>query len=262
MAAGGAARAALLLLLGAVAAPGPARASQGDREPLYRECLGRCERQNCSGGGAAALPRPPAALYGPDRLDLPRRLQVRVHVADSAALRPGRAQGAPVPRQVALLAVPVLPGAGLRLRLLPQRPGQLRHAAALQSHRPPRLPHVPHLRRLCLGLLKRLVLVHRFPHEGHGCDGGEAPQPGVVAAVVPAEPPAPAPRLEVRGRGAAAAGAGAAGAPRFPPHFLGAGCPRALAHRHHPPQRPLLQFPGGRQPLPPQGQLRPLQSGL
>ena len=49
MAAGGAARAALLLLLGAVAAPGPARASQGDREPLYRECLGRCERQNCSG---------------------------------------------------------------------------------------------------------------------------------------------------------------------------------------------------------------------
>ncbi|XP_010584003.1 PREDICTED: post-GPI attachment to proteins factor 3 [Haliaeetus leucocephalus] len=28
---------------------GPARGSQGDREPLYRECLGRCERQNCSG---------------------------------------------------------------------------------------------------------------------------------------------------------------------------------------------------------------------
>ncbi|XP_053944670.1 post-GPI attachment to proteins factor 3 isoform X2 [Cuculus canorus] len=49
MAAGGAARTALLLLLGAAAAPGPARGSQGDREPLYRECLGRCERQNCSG---------------------------------------------------------------------------------------------------------------------------------------------------------------------------------------------------------------------
>ncbi|NWH99490.1 PGAP3 factor, partial [Tichodroma muraria] len=31
------------------AAPGPARGSQGDREPLYRECLSRCERQNCSG---------------------------------------------------------------------------------------------------------------------------------------------------------------------------------------------------------------------
>ncbi|NWX09646.1 PGAP3 factor, partial [Caloenas nicobarica] len=46
---GGAARAALLLLLGAATAPGPARGSQGDREPLYRECLGRCERQNCSG---------------------------------------------------------------------------------------------------------------------------------------------------------------------------------------------------------------------
>ncbi|NXJ58094.1 PGAP3 factor, partial [Spizaetus tyrannus] len=49
MAAGGAARTALLLLLGTAAAPGPARGSQGDREPLYRECLGRCERQNCSG---------------------------------------------------------------------------------------------------------------------------------------------------------------------------------------------------------------------
>ena len=49
MAGGGAARAALLLLLGAAAAPGPARGSQGDREPLYRECLGRCERRNCSG---------------------------------------------------------------------------------------------------------------------------------------------------------------------------------------------------------------------
>ncbi|XP_062485964.1 post-GPI attachment to proteins factor 3-like, partial [Pezoporus occidentalis] len=49
MAACGAARAALLLLLGAATAPSPARGSQGDREPLYRECLGRCERHNCSG---------------------------------------------------------------------------------------------------------------------------------------------------------------------------------------------------------------------
>lgn len=44
-----AAWAALLLLLMAAAAPGPAQGSQGDREPLYRECLSRCERQNCSG---------------------------------------------------------------------------------------------------------------------------------------------------------------------------------------------------------------------
>ncbi|KAM6295462.1 post-GPI attachment to proteins factor 3 [Aegotheles albertisi] len=49
MAARGATRTALLLLLGAAAAPGPAQGSQGDREPLYRECLSRCERQNCSG---------------------------------------------------------------------------------------------------------------------------------------------------------------------------------------------------------------------
>lgn len=39
----------LLLLLMAAAAPDPAQGSQGDREPLYRECLSRCERQNCSG---------------------------------------------------------------------------------------------------------------------------------------------------------------------------------------------------------------------
>ncbi|KAM8795350.1 post-GPI attachment to proteins factor 3 [Eudromia elegans] len=41
--------AALLLLLAAAAAPGPARGSQGDREPLYRDCVARCERRNCSG---------------------------------------------------------------------------------------------------------------------------------------------------------------------------------------------------------------------
>ncbi|XP_037742740.1 post-GPI attachment to proteins factor 3 isoform X1 [Chelonia mydas] len=41
--------AALLLLLGA--APGPVRGSQGDREPVYRDCLAQCERRNCSGAG-------------------------------------------------------------------------------------------------------------------------------------------------------------------------------------------------------------------
>ncbi|KAM9112539.1 post-GPI attachment to proteins factor 3 isoform 5-T6 [Pangshura tecta] len=41
----------LLLLLGAAAAPGPVRGSQGDREPVYRECLAQCERRNCSGAG-------------------------------------------------------------------------------------------------------------------------------------------------------------------------------------------------------------------
>lgn len=37
-----------------------------------------------------------------------------------------------------------------------------------------------------------------------------APQPAVVALVVPAEPASPAPRLEVCGGGAAAAGGGSA----------------------------------------------------
>uniref|UniRef100_A0A8D0FIA9 Post-GPI attachment to proteins factor 3 n=1 Tax=Strix occidentalis caurina TaxID=311401 RepID=A0A8D0FIA9_STROC len=194
MAAGGAARAALLLLLGAVAAPSPARASQGDREPLYRECLGRCERQNCSGAALRHFrARQPLymGLTGWTCRDdckyecmwLTVRLYVqgghRVPQFHGKVSTGGAGWGAgsplhpltlPFSLAVALLAVPVLPGAGLCLRLLPQRPGQLRHAAALQSHRPPHLPHVPHLRRLCLGLLKRLVLVHRFPHEGHGCD--------------------------------------------------------------------------------------------
>ncbi|XP_019405842.1 PREDICTED: post-GPI attachment to proteins factor 3 isoform X3 [Crocodylus porosus] len=44
-----AARAALLLLLGAAAAPSPAWGSQGDREPSYRQCLTQCEQRNCSG---------------------------------------------------------------------------------------------------------------------------------------------------------------------------------------------------------------------
>lgn len=47
-----AARAALLLLLGAAGAgPAPAQGSRGDREPVYRECLTSCERRNCSGAG-------------------------------------------------------------------------------------------------------------------------------------------------------------------------------------------------------------------
>ncbi|XP_077644437.1 GPI-specific phospholipase A2-like PGAP3 isoform X1 [Lonchura striata] len=285
----------LLLLLMAAAAPDPAHGSQGDREPLYRECLSRCERQNCSG----------AAL---------RNFRARQPLYMGLT---GRAPRAPVPRQ----------GARLRLGLLPQRAGQPGDAAALPGGRAPRRAHLPHLRRLRLGLLKRLVLVHRVPHQGHGADGevglflcfgrgaalrvpvlcqdaGAAapglaqhpqglppplprrphllPEPralrlrlqpagqrccghadgGVVAALVPAPGPAPAARLEMRGRRAAAPGAGAARAPRLPPAALGAGRPRALAHRDHPPQRALLQFLDGRQPLPPEGQLRPLQSGL
>ncbi|XP_062993367.1 post-GPI attachment to proteins factor 3 isoform X2 [Elgaria multicarinata webbii] len=48
-----AAQAALLLLLGAAAAVGPApvQGSRGDREPVYRDCLAQCERRNCSGPG-------------------------------------------------------------------------------------------------------------------------------------------------------------------------------------------------------------------
>ena len=37
----------LVLLVGAAAL---ASGSQGDREPLYRDCVLRCEERNCSGG--------------------------------------------------------------------------------------------------------------------------------------------------------------------------------------------------------------------
>ncbi|XP_071433666.1 post-GPI attachment to proteins factor 3 isoform X2 [Pithys albifrons albifrons] len=41
--------AAALVPLVLLLVSGPARGSQGDREPQYRHCLGRCERHNCSG---------------------------------------------------------------------------------------------------------------------------------------------------------------------------------------------------------------------
>lgn len=48
-----AARAALLLLLLGVAGTGPTpgQGSRGDREPVYQDCLARCERRNCSEAG-------------------------------------------------------------------------------------------------------------------------------------------------------------------------------------------------------------------
>ncbi|XP_074418363.1 post-GPI attachment to proteins factor 3 isoform X2 [Larus michahellis] len=355
MAAGGAARAALLLLLGAAAAPGPARGSQGDREPLYRECLGRCERQNCSGAALRHF-RARQPLYmgltgWTCRDDCKYEcmwLTVRLYVQGGHRVPQFHGKW-PFSRflffqEPASAFASFLNGLASFIMLL-------RYKAAV----PPASPMYPtcvafawvslnawfwstvfhtrdtavtekldyfcasavvlHSVYLCCvrAFLLLFLACHisyltlvRFDYGynmaanaaigeagtwgggGRGwrrVEGGgralrvgapplplpplppfpclpRAPQPGVVAAVVPAEPPAPAPRLEVRGRGAAAAGAGAAGAPRLPPPLLGAGRPRALAHRHHPPQRPLLQFPGGRQPLPPEGQLRPLQSGL
>ncbi|XP_026535504.1 post-GPI attachment to proteins factor 3 isoform X2 [Notechis scutatus] len=47
-----AARTALLFLLGAAGVgPVPSQGSQGDREPVYRDCLAHCERRNCSEAG-------------------------------------------------------------------------------------------------------------------------------------------------------------------------------------------------------------------
>uniref|UniRef100_A0A8C6Y0N7 Post-GPI attachment to proteins factor 3 n=1 Tax=Naja naja TaxID=35670 RepID=A0A8C6Y0N7_NAJNA len=47
-----AARTALLFLLGAAGVgPVPSQGSQGDREPVYRDCVAHCERRNCSEAG-------------------------------------------------------------------------------------------------------------------------------------------------------------------------------------------------------------------
>uniref|UniRef100_A0A8B9T088 Post-GPI attachment to proteins factor 3 n=1 Tax=Anas platyrhynchos TaxID=8839 RepID=A0A8B9T088_ANAPL len=306
MAGGGAARAALLLLLGAAAAPGPARGSQGDREPLYRECLGRCERRNCSGAALRHFrARQPlymgltgwtcrddcqyecmwltVRLYLQGGRRVPqfhgkwpfsRFLFVQEPASALASLLNGLASFLMLLRYKAAVppASPMYPtcvafawvsvNAWFWSTVFHTRDTAVTEdfgAAAAGLNRglqslPPPLPRLPRLLPDPGALRLRLQ---------HGRERGHrAPEPAVVAVVVPPEPPAPAPRLEVRPGGAAAAGGGPAGAAGFPPPLLGAGRPRPLAHQHRPPQRPLLQLPGGRQPLPPEGQLRPLQNGL
>ncbi|KAM9044063.1 post-GPI attachment to proteins factor 3 isoform 3-T3 [Megaptera novaeangliae] len=67
---------------------------------------------------------------------------------------------------------------------------------------------------------------------------------GVVADLVPAESAAAAPRAQVHRGGPAAAGPVPARAARLPASLLGPGCPRHLAHQHHPCSRPLLPLSG------------------
>ncbi|XP_045426762.1 post-GPI attachment to proteins factor 3 isoform X2 [Pipistrellus kuhlii] len=81
---------------------------------------------------------------------------------------------------------------------------------------------------------------------------------GVVAGLVPVEPAAAASRAQVHGGGPAAAGAVAARAAGLPAPLLGPGCPRHLAHQHHPRPRALFQLPGRGQPVPAEG----IEAGL
>ncbi|XP_060242784.1 post-GPI attachment to proteins factor 3 isoform X2 [Meriones unguiculatus] len=69
-------------------------------------------------------------------------------------------------------------------------------------------------------------------------------EPGVVAGLVPAEPPAPTSHSQVCDGGAAAAGAVPAGAAGLPAPLLGPGRPRHLAHQHHSCPHPLFQISG------------------
>uniref|UniRef100_A0A8U7NIQ8 Post-GPI attachment to proteins factor 3 n=1 Tax=Corvus moneduloides TaxID=1196302 RepID=A0A8U7NIQ8_CORMO len=276
-----AARAALLLLLMAAAAPGPARGSQGDREPLYRECLSRCERQNCSGAALRNFrARQPLymGLTGWTCRDECKYecMWLTVRLYQQGGHRVPQFHGKWPFSRFLFFQEPASAFASF-LNGLASLVMLLRYRAAV----PPAAPTYPtcvafawvslnawfwstvfHTRDTALTekldyfCASAVVLHSVYLCCVRNADGG------VVAAVVPAAGPAPPARVEMRGRGAAAPGAGAARAPRLPAPALGAGRPRALAHRDHPPQRALLQFPDGRQPLPPEGQLRPLQSGL
>lgn len=74
---------------------------------------------------------------------------------------------------------------------------------------------------------------------------------GVVAGLVPAEPASAASRPQVHGGGPAATGPVPARAARLPAFLLGPGCPRHLAHQHHPCPCPLLQVGAPRHPVGP-----------
>ena len=65
---------------------------------------------------------------------------------------------------------------------------------------------------------------------------------------MPVEPAAAASRAQVRGGGPAAAGAVPARTAGLPASLLGPGCPRHLAHQHHP--RPRALFQVGAAPCP------------
>ncbi|XP_012582130.1 PREDICTED: post-GPI attachment to proteins factor 3 isoform X4 [Condylura cristata] len=71
-------------------------------------------------------------------------------------------------------------------------------------------------------------------------------QRGVVAGLVPAEPAAAPSGAQVRAGRPAAAGAVSAGAAGLPASLLGPGRTRHVARQHHPRARPLLQLPGRR----------------
>ncbi|XP_055263731.1 post-GPI attachment to proteins factor 3 isoform X5 [Moschus berezovskii] len=248
----------LVLLAGAAAL---ASGSQGDREPVYRDCVLRCEQRNCSGGAL-------------------KHFRSRQPIYMSLA-------GWTCRDDLALLPVPVLPRASFCCGLFPQWPGQPGDALSLPHLRASLLPYVPHLCGLCLenGLLLRLhchptlnlsVLCQdcgaAAPGRGqclpgppaahadgarllpeshplrlrlqHGSQRGNRPgERGMVAGLVPAEPAA-ATRAQVRGGGPAAAGAVPARAAGLPASLLGPGCACHLAHQHHPRSRPLLQLSG------------------
>ncbi|XP_066220392.1 post-GPI attachment to proteins factor 3 isoform X2 [Saccopteryx leptura] len=63
---------------------------------------------------------------------------------------------------------------------------------------------------------------------------------GVVAGLVLTEPAAAASRAQVHGGGPAAAGTVPARTAGLPTSLLGSGCPRHLAHQHHPCPHPLF----------------------
>ncbi|XP_038609581.1 post-GPI attachment to proteins factor 3 isoform X3 [Tachyglossus aculeatus] len=241
-------------LLAVVAAAALASASQGDREPVYRDCVLKCEQRNCSGLALRHF-RSRQPIYmrvagwtcRDDCLYDCMWLTVGLYLRD----------GYGVPQFHGKVSL----NAWFWSTVFHTRDTSLTEkmdyfcASAVILHSVylccvSRARDVPDPRPLRLRLQ-------------HGSQRGLRPgESGVVAGLVPEERPAPAPRVEVRRGDGAAAGAGPVGAARFPAHLLGPGRSRAVAHQHHPRPRALLQLPGGRQPVPAQGNRRGTEDGL
>ncbi|KAM9112538.1 post-GPI attachment to proteins factor 3 isoform 4-T5 [Pangshura tecta] len=252
----------LLLLLGAAAAPGPVRGSQGDREPVYRECLAQCERRNCSGAGLRHFrSRQPlymsltgwtcrddckyecmwltVVLYVQEGYRVPqfhgkwpfsRFLFFQEPASAFASFLNGLANFVMLTRYKA--SVP--PSSPMYHTCI---------AFAWVSLNAWFWSTLFHTRETDVTekmdyFCASTVILHSI----YLCCVRPS-QPFLVAGLVRQEPAAPPVRAEVRGGGAAPSGLGAARAPRLPAPLLDLRRTRHLAHQHHSCQRPLLQFP-------------------
>uniref|UniRef100_A0A8C3FAG9 Post-GPI attachment to proteins factor 3 n=1 Tax=Chrysemys picta bellii TaxID=8478 RepID=A0A8C3FAG9_CHRPI len=252
--------AALLLLLGAAAAPGPVRGSQGDREPVYRDCLAQCERRNCSGAGLRHF-RSRQPLYmsltgWTCRDDCKYEcmwLTVGLYVQEG--YRVPQFHGKWPFSRFLFFQEPASAFASF-LNGLANFVMLTRYKASV----PPSSP----MYHTCIAFAWVSLNAWFWSTVFHTRDTDvtekmdyfcastvilhsiylccvRPSQPLLVAGLVRQEPAAPPVRVEVRGGGAAPSGPGAARAAGLPAPLLDLRRTRHLAHQHHSCQRPLLQ---------------------